>query len=75
MLDRSTFASSNRNADQTSGTVSYTHLVSYYLIPMANKANVPVVIHLYHGLKKETCLKALELGFSSIMYDLSLIHI
>ena len=39
--------------------------VSYYLIPMAKKANVPVVIHLDHGLK------ALELGFSSIMYDCS----
>ena len=37
----------------------------------AKKANVPVVIHLDHGLKKETCLKALELGFSSIMYDCS----
>lgn len=45
--------------------------VSYYLLPMAKKANVPVVVHLDHGLNKETCLKALELGFSSIMYDCS----
>lgn len=45
--------------------------VSYYLIPMAKKASVPVVIHLDHGLKKETCLKALELGFTSVMYDCS----
>lgn len=45
--------------------------VSYYLIPMAKKASVPVVIHLDHGLNKETCLRALELGFSSIMYDCS----
>lgn len=45
--------------------------VSYYLIPMAKKAGVPVVIHLDHGLKKETCLKALDLGFTSIMYDCS----
>ncbi|MBS6118660.1 MAG: class II fructose-bisphosphate aldolase [Clostridiales bacterium] len=45
--------------------------VSYYLIPMAKKANVPVVVHLDHGLQKETCLQALELGFSSIMYDCS----
>ncbi len=45
--------------------------VSYYLIPMAKKANVPVVVHLDHGLHKETCIKALELGFSSIMYDCS----
>lgn len=45
--------------------------VSYYLLPMAKKARIPVVIHLDHGLKKETCLKALELGFTSIMYDCS----
>lgn len=45
--------------------------VSYYLIPMAKKASVPVVVHLDHGLKKETCIKALELGFTSIMYDCS----
>ena len=45
--------------------------VSYYLLPMAKKAKVPVVIHLDHGLKEETCLKALELGFTSIMYDCS----
>ncbi|MCC8045339.1 MAG: class II fructose-bisphosphate aldolase [Clostridiales bacterium] len=45
--------------------------ISYFLLPMAKKAKVPVVIHLDHGLKKETCLKALELGFSSIMYDCS----
>ena len=45
--------------------------VSYYLIPMAKKANVPVVIHLDHGLNYDTCIKALELGFSSIMYDCS----
>ena len=45
--------------------------VSYYLIPMAKRANVPVVVHLDHGLNKETCIKALELGFSSIMYDCS----
>ena len=45
--------------------------LSYYLLPMAKKAGVPVVIHLDHGLKKETCQKALELGFSSIIYDCS----
>ena len=45
--------------------------VSYYLIPMAKKANVPVVVHLDHGLSYNLCIKALELGFSSIMYDCS----
>ena len=41
------------------------------LIPMAKRAKVPVVVHLDHGLHKETCLIALILGFSSIMYDCS----
>lgn len=46
--------------------------LSYLLIPMAKRARVPVVIHFDHGLNKETCLKALELGFTSIMYDCSI---
>ncbi len=45
--------------------------VSYYLLPMAKKASVPVVVHLDHGLSYDCCIKALELGFSSIMYDCS----
>ena len=45
--------------------------VSYYLIPMAKKASVPVVVHLDHGLSYDLCVKALKLGFSSIMYDCS----
>ena len=45
--------------------------VSYYLIPMAKKASIPVVVHLDHGLTYDTCIKALKLGFSSIMYDCS----
>lgn len=45
--------------------------LSYLLIPMAKAAKVPVAVHLDHGIKEETCKKALELGFSSIMYDCS----
>jgi len=45
--------------------------LSYFLIPMAKKASVPVVIHLDHGLTYDTCIKALKLGFTSIMYDCS----
>ncbi len=45
--------------------------VSYYLIPMAKKASVPVVVHLDHGLSFDTCVQALKLGFSSVMYDCS----
>lgn len=45
--------------------------ISYFLIPMAKRASVPVAVHLDHGLNYETCVKALELGFSSVMYDCS----
>ena len=45
--------------------------VSYYLLPMAKKASVPVVAHLDHGLTYDVCVKALELGFTSVMYDCS----
>ncbi|MBQ9758056.1 MAG: class II fructose-bisphosphate aldolase [Clostridia bacterium] len=45
--------------------------VSYYLIPMAKKASIPVVVHLDHGLTYDTCVKALKLGFTSVMYDCS----
>lgn len=41
------------------------------LIPAAERANVPVVVHLDHGLREETCLEALDLGFTSIMFDCS----
>lgn len=45
--------------------------LSWLLLPMAKRASVPVVVHLDHGLKYETCVMALELGFSSVMYDCS----
>ncbi len=45
--------------------------VSWYLVPLAKKAKVPVVIHYDHGLTYEKCIQALQLGFSSIMYDCS----
>ena len=36
--------------------------ISYFLIPMAKKANVPVVIHFDHGLKKKPVLRLWRLG-------------
>jgi fructose-bisphosphate aldolase class II len=42
-----------------------------FIVPMAKKATVPVVIHFDHGLTAEKCVEALKLGFSSIMYDCS----
>jgi fructose-bisphosphate aldolase class II len=42
-----------------------------YLLPMAKRASVPVVVHLDHGLHFETCLQALRAGCSSVMFDCS----
>ncbi len=45
--------------------------VAEYLIPLAQKARVPVAVHYDHGLTFEKCMEALKLGFSSVMYDCS----
>ncbi len=46
--------------------------VAEYLIPMAQKATVPVCVHFDHGLSFERCIQAIRLGFTSIMYDCSM---
>ena len=46
-------------------------LIGPAMINMARKASVPVAIHYDHGLTYERCLEALELGFTSVMYDCS----
>jgi len=38
---------------------------------MAQEASVPVAIHLDHGSSFESCLRAIELGFTSVMIDKS----
>ncbi len=45
--------------------------VADYLIPMAARASVPVCVHYDHGLTFDRCMEALNLGFTSIMYDCS----
>ncbi len=37
----------------------------------AKKATVPVCVHLDHGATIETCIKAIKLGFTSVMIDAS----
>lgn len=44
-------------------------LIAPSLISAAKRATVPVVVHYDHGLTAERCKEALELGFSSVMYD------
>ena len=45
--------------------------LSYLLLPMAKRATVPVVLHFDHGTTLDTTVKAIELGFSSVMFDRS----
>ena len=44
---------------------------SEMMVSMAKKASVPVCVHYDHGLTFERCMEAIELGFTSIMYDCS----
>lgn len=41
------------------------------MIKYAKEASVPVCVHLDHGSSLETCMKAIRLGFTSVMLDAS----
>lgn len=41
------------------------------MVDMAKKAKVPVCVNLDHGQSIETCMKAIRLGFTSVMLDVS----
>jgi fructose-bisphosphate aldolase class II len=45
------------------------HLIGPVMVEAARKAKVPVAVHLDHGLTMETIKQALDLGFTSIMFD------
>lgn len=44
-------------------------LIAPSIIAAAKRASVPVVVHYDHGLSFERCMEALQLGFSSVMFD------
>ena len=48
-------------------------LMGPMMIAAAKNAKVDIAVHLDHGLKFETVKKALELGFTSVMFDGSLL--
>ncbi|MCH5190166.1 MAG: class II aldolase [Oscillospiraceae bacterium] len=48
-------------------------LMGPMMISAAKNSKVPIAVHLDHGLKFETVQKALELGFTSVMFDGSLL--
>lgn len=48
-------------------------LITPSVINAAQRASVPVVVHYDHGLTFENCMHALKLGFSSVMFDGSIL--
>ena len=44
-------------------------LIGPSIVEAAKRATVPVVVHYDHGLTYERCYEAMDLGFSSIMFD------
>ncbi len=44
-------------------------LIAPSMLHAAKRASVPVVVHYDHGLTYDRCVEALQLGFSSIMFD------
>lgn len=45
------------------------HLMGPMMIQAAKEAKVDIAVHLDHGLTMDTVLQALELGFTSVMFD------
>lgn len=46
-------------------------VIAPIMVDMAKKATVPVCVHLDHGQSLESCMKAIQLGFTSVMLDVS----
>ena len=44
-------------------------MIGPIMVMMAKKANIPVCVHLDHGEHFEYIKQAIELGFSSVMFD------
>ena len=44
-------------------------LMAPLYLEAAKRASVPVCVHLDHGQSIETCVKAIRLGFTSVMFD------
>src|ERR1700753_1327563 len=58
------------------GAISYAapmYLPNLILAAAESAPEIPIVLHLDHGDKPETCFMAIELGFTSVMMDGSLL--
>lgn len=48
-------------------------LIAPLMIDAAKRSSVPVAVHLDHGINYETIIKAMNLGFTSVMFDGSIL--
>jgi fructose-bisphosphate aldolase class II len=57
------------------GALSYAgaNYVRHLIMAAAEESTIPIVLHLDHGDKPETCFMAIDLGFTSVMMDGSLL--
>lgn len=55
------------------GSIISLDVIGPVMVSLARKATVPVVVHLDHGEELYMVQKALELGFTSVMYDGSML--
>ena len=46
-------------------------IIGPVMVDFAKRASVPVCVHLDHGTCLETCMKAIRIGFTSVMLDVS----
>lgn len=44
-------------------------IIGPVMLDLARKATVPIAVHLDHGTSFNKCIEAIQLGFSSVMYD------
>lgn len=51
------------------------HIIGPAMVQAAKAASVPIAVHLDHGLTEKTVQQALELGFTSVMFDGSMLPI
>jgi fructose-bisphosphate aldolase class II len=57
------------------GALSYAgaNYIRHMIMAAAEDSSIPIVLHLDHGDKPETCFMAIDLGFTSVMMDGSLL--
>ncbi len=56
-------------AEVHAGTVHQLEDIANIMVYAAKRSKVPVCVHFDHGMQLENCVRVMHLGFSSVMYD------